>query len=85
MLSFLPIAIIRLYQRALSPLLPKSCRFYPSCSHYGIQALRHHGFLAGMALLLWRLARCQPFGGSGEDSVPDKPWAFAKFRKGRRN
>jgi putative membrane protein insertion efficiency factor len=65
-------AVIRLYQLILSPLVGPSCRFSPSCSHYGMQAFRHHGFLAGLWLTLARLARCHPWGGHGHDPVPDQ-------------
>lgn len=64
------IALIRLYQIAISPWLPSSCRFTPSCSHYGIEALRKHGPFKGSWLTIRRLARCNPWGGSGYDPVP---------------
>lgn len=68
-------AIIRLYQLAISPYLPRSCRFVPSCSAYGREALLTHGALSGGLLLLWRLARCHPWGGHGYDPVPQHlPW-----------
>ena len=62
---------IRLYQRFLSPLLLQSCRFQPSCSHYGLEAVKRHGPLFGPALTLWRILRCNPFGGHGYDPVPE--------------
>ena len=80
MLSALPIAFIRFYQRFISPLLPGSCRFSPTCSHYGVEALKAHGLIAGGALLIWRILRCQPFGGWGRDPVPERPWRFTAFR-----
>lgn len=61
--------VIGLYQKAISPLLPARCRFYPTCSTYGKHALQWHG-VRGIPLLLWRILRCQPFGGSGVDFVP---------------
>lgn len=64
------IALIRLYQIAISPWLPSSCRFTPSCSHYGIEALRKHGAIKGVWLTIRRVARCNPWGGSGFDPVP---------------
>ncbi len=71
--------LIRAYQYLISPLLGPSCRFHPSCSDYAAQALRRHGPLAGGLLALWRLLRCNPWGGSGEDPVPDRlPAAFAR-------
>jgi putative membrane protein insertion efficiency factor len=68
--------VIRLYQLALSPVLPPSCRYLPSCSDYAIEALASHGTLAGLWLTLRRIASCHPWGGSGYDPVP--PAAPAK-------
>lgn len=63
---------IRFYQWTLGPLLFAGvCRFSPSCSRYGAEAIRQHGPWRGVALLLRRLSRCRPFGGSGYDPVPD--------------
>ena len=64
------ILFIRFYQRFLSPLKPPCCRFHPTCSSYAIQALEKHGFFKGTALSVWRILRCNPFGGSGYDPVP---------------
>ena len=64
------IAPIRLYQRFLSPLLPPSCRFTPSCSHYAAEALARHGPLKGGWLALRRIGRCHPWGKAGYDPVP---------------
>lgn len=65
------IGLIRLYQWVISPLLPKSCRFLPSCSDYAAEAIARHGALRGGWLTARRLARCHPWGGSGYDPVPD--------------
>jgi putative membrane protein insertion efficiency factor len=62
--------VIRLYQLVLSPILPPSCRYLPSCSDYAIEALASHGVVAGLWLAARRLARCHPWGGSGYDPVP---------------
>lgn len=62
--------LIRLYQIAASPLLPPACRFYPSCSHYALEAVRRHGVLRGGWLALARLARCHPLNPGGVDFVP---------------
>jgi uncharacterized protein len=62
---------IRAYRVLISPLLPPSCRFLPTCSDYAIEALQRHGAGRGLALSLWRLARCHPWGGSGYDPVPE--------------
>lgn len=65
------LAVIRLYQLTLSRLMPAgSCRFYPSCSHYGYQAVYRHGLLKGGWLATWRVLRCQPFSRGGYDPVP---------------
>lgn len=64
------IAPIRLYQRFVSPLLPASCRYAPSCSHYAVEALARHGPVRGTWLALRRIARCHPWGASGYDPVP---------------
>jgi uncharacterized protein len=61
---------VRLYQLLVSPLLPPSCRFLPSCSEYAAEAIQRHGALRGVGLALYRLARCHPWGGSGYDPVP---------------
>lgn len=64
------IALIRIYQRLLSPLLGPRCRFYPSCSEYAAQALSAHGILHGGGLALRRLCRCHPLNPGGFDPVP---------------
>lgn len=64
------IFLVRGYQVVLSPLLPATCRFYPSCSVYAIEALKRHGALRGSWLALRRLVRCQPFCPGGYDPVP---------------
>ncbi|TFH40315.1 MAG: membrane protein insertion efficiency factor YidD [Chrysiogenales bacterium] len=69
--SKLIIFVIRVYQTILSPLLPPSCRFYPSCSVYAIGALKRHGVLKGSLLAAWRVLRCHPFNAGGLDPVPD--------------
>lgn len=63
---------IRFYQRVISPLTPPSCRFEPSCSEYGAQAILAHGVLKGVLLGTWRILRCHPFCEGGLDPVPDK-------------
>ncbi len=73
MTSFLTkplIWIVRGYQLAISPLLPPSCRFYPSCSCYAIEALQRHGALKGAWLAARRIARCHPWNPGGHDPVP---------------
>ena len=65
--------MIRAYQLLVRPLLPPSCRFYPSCSHYAAEAVTRHGPRQGAWLALRRLLRCHPWGGSGYDPVPPAP------------
>ena len=62
--------LIRLYQKYLSPGLPRRCRFSPTCSQYAVEALRKYGPVKGLWLTLRRLAKCHPWGGSGYDPVP---------------
>ncbi|HYF02801.1 MAG TPA: membrane protein insertion efficiency factor YidD [Patescibacteria group bacterium] len=64
------IGIITLYQRLLSPLLPASCRFHPTCSQYAKEALSRHGIIKGGWLSLKRILRCHPFHAGGFDPVP---------------
>ncbi|HEX7926538.1 MAG TPA: membrane protein insertion efficiency factor YidD [bacterium] len=71
MLKYPLIGLVRLYQLAISPFIPPCCRFYPSCSHYAIEALERHGALRGLWLTVWRLLRCQPWSAGGYDPVPD--------------
>lgn len=61
---------IRFYQLSISPMLPKSCRFEPTCSAYAVEAIRRHGPLKGLWLAVRRILRCHPWGGSGYDPVP---------------
>lgn len=71
-LSRLLIAPIRFYQRAISPLTPPACRFTPTCSQYMVEAIQKHGPFKGLYLGTRRILRCNPWGGSGYDPVPDK-------------
>ena len=58
------------YQRTISPYLPSSCRYYPTCSHYSQEAVMRYGVLMGGWIGLRRLGRCTPWGGKGFDPVP---------------
>ncbi|MDA8164892.1 MAG: membrane protein insertion efficiency factor YidD [Desulfobacteraceae bacterium] len=66
------LALIRLYRRWLSPLLPPRCRFYPTCSQYALEAVERYGALRGCWLALRRLLRCHPFHPGGFDPVKDR-------------
>ena len=64
------IALVRIYQTAISPVLPASCRFFPTCSQYAGEAIARHGAFAGALLAVRRIARCHPFHAGGFDPVP---------------
>ncbi len=64
------IILIRAYQRFISPLLPNSCRFYPTCSQYALEAIREHGLIRGVWMGTKRIGRCHPFHPGGHDPVP---------------
>lgn len=66
------VGLVRVYQVAISPVLPSACRFSPTCSQYMITALKTHGLFKGLYLGIWRILRCNPWGGSGYDPVPAK-------------
>jgi putative membrane protein insertion efficiency factor len=68
---FILLALIRGYQLVISPALPPdTCRFYPSCSHYGYQAIYKYGVIKGTVMTVWRVLRCNPFNPGGFDPVP---------------
>jgi putative membrane protein insertion efficiency factor len=66
------LAVIRFYQVVLSPLKPPTCRFYPTCSHYGLEAVERFGAFKGGLLTLKRISKCHPFHQGGMDPVPEK-------------
>ena len=68
-LQHLAIALVRCYQKCLSPLLPNTCRFTPSCSQYMIEAIQKRGFVVGVCKGLLRILRCNPFFPGGHDPV----------------
>lgn len=71
-MKHLMIFLIKLYKKFISPALPNSCRFYPTCSSYSIEAFEKHGFLKGLWLSTYRILRCNPFNRGGVDHVPEK-------------
>ncbi len=71
-MRILLINLIKGYQYFISPLFGSNCRFYPSCSSYGLEAIQLHGPLKGSYLLFRRLMKCHPFHEGGIDSVPEK-------------
>ena len=66
----LMMALVRFYRACISPVLPRCCRFTPTCSQYALEALGKHGFWKGTALAVWRILRCNPFNPGGYDPVP---------------
>ena len=64
------VGVRRVYRATLSGWLGGQCRFYPTCSHYGEEAIRTHGAVRGSAMTVWRVLRCNPFGKGGIDAVP---------------
>lgn len=71
-MKYVVISFIKLYQKIISPLTPPSCRFYPTCSHYGVEAVEKHGALKGTYLAVKRILRCHPFNEGGYDPVPEE-------------
>ena len=77
-MSRLLMALLRAYQLAVSPLFGPSCRFYPSCSNYSIEAIRTHGAAKGSWLACRRICKCHPFNAGGFDPVPPSPHSHFK-------
>lgn len=69
MFSFLFTLLIRIYQRLISPILPNACRYTPTCSEYGVQAIQKYGAWKGGWMAIKRISRCHPWGGSGHDPL----------------
>lgn len=66
------ISLIRFYQIVISPIKPPTCRFYPTCSQYGLEAVQRYGALKGGWLTIKRISKCHPFHPGGLDPVPQK-------------
>ncbi len=69
-LTQIAVSLVKFYKIFISPLFPPSCRFYPSCSEYSIQAFLKYGFIKGLWLSIKRIVRCNPFNPGGIDEVP---------------
>lgn len=69
-LSYILIFLVKIYQYLISPIIPNSCRYTPTCSDYSILALKKHGPIKGFYFSIKRIASCNPWGGSGYDPVP---------------
>jgi uncharacterized protein len=77
MLQKVFISLIRFYQVVISPLKPPTCRFYPTCSHYGLEAIKRFGPIKGSWLTIKRIGKCHPLHPGGIDPVPDE-WTKRK-------
>lgn len=70
MIRRIALLMVRFYQRVISPILPKSCRFYPTCSEYTYQAIEKYGAIRGIYLGIKRILKCHPFHPGGNDPLP---------------
>jgi uncharacterized protein len=77
MLQKVFISLIRFYQVVISPIKPPTCRFYPTCSHYGLEAIKRFGPIKGSLLTIKRIGKCHPLHPGGIDPVPDE-WTKRK-------
>ncbi len=71
-MKYVMIALVRFYQKFISPIKPSCCRFTPTCSAYAIEAFKKRGFFVGFILTVWRILRCNPFCKGGYDPVPER-------------
>lgn len=71
-MKYVFIGLIKFYQKAISPFKPPSCRFFPTCSEYGLEAYKRFGFFKGSYLTIKRISKCHPFHKGGVDLVPEK-------------
>ncbi|RLQ97847.1 membrane protein insertion efficiency factor YidD [Falsibacillus albus] len=81
MLKYIFIKLIRVYQKFISPIKPPSCRFYPTCSHYGLEAVQRFGAIKGGWLAIKRISKCHPMHPGGFDDVPEQWPGFLKSKK----
>ncbi len=72
--------LFRFYQLAISPILPKSCRYTPTCSFFAIEALKTHGVIKGLLFAIIRIISCNPWGGHGHDPVPPKGTSVFNYK-----
>ncbi|MCF6410710.1 membrane protein insertion efficiency factor YidD [Pseudalkalibacillus salsuginis] len=71
-MKYIFIVLIQFYRKCISPFTPPSCRFYPTCSSYGLEAVQKHGAIIGGWLAMKRILKCHPFHPGGYDPVPEK-------------
>ncbi|MTW84870.1 membrane protein insertion efficiency factor YidD [Virgibacillus dakarensis] len=81
-MKYIFITLIKFYRKAISPFKPPSCRFYPTCSEYGLEAFRRFGAIKGGYLTIKRIGKCHPFHPGGVDLVPEKKEKKQKRFKG---
>lgn len=74
------LALIKFYKSAVSPHMQKHCKYIPTCSEYGLEAIERFGALKGTALTIWRILRCNPFSKGGYDPVPEKKRQARKLK-----
>ena len=79
--TWLMVGFVRLWRWGVSPLYGDVCKYWPTCSAYGLRALEHHGALRGAPLTVWRILRCHPWSRGGYDPVPGTPEAEAWERE----
>ncbi|MEX2371021.1 MAG: membrane protein insertion efficiency factor YidD [Bacteroidales bacterium] len=80
-LSLILVIPVKIYQWVISPMLPGTCRYEPTCSNYAIEALKVHGPLKGLLMGTRRILSCHPWGGHGYDPVPPKGTPLLRFKK----
>ncbi len=80
-MKYLLMGIIKFYKKCISPLFPPCCKYYPTCSSYGLEAVRKFGFFRGGWLAVWRILRCNPWSMGGIDYVPDKFDILGRHKK----
>lgn len=85
LLVWILIVPVRIYQWIISPWLPKTCRYHPTCSQYAIEALREHGPITGLLMGTKRILSCHPWGGHGHDPVPPRGTPFIKLFSKQKN
>ncbi len=66
------VTLIKFYQKNISPLKPPVCKYYPTCSHYALEAFEEHNWFKALILSVWRVLRCNPFSKGGYDPIPKK-------------
>lgn len=71
-MKYIALALIRFYQKCISPFFPAKCKYYPTCSCYAVTAIQRFGFIRGSLLAVWRILRCNPWSLGGIDPVPEK-------------